>query len=341
MTTLALVESPGQLLHVLEWCHATGSAGRTTAAVLAPREATGRLQLQSMLGYAEEEGLAVRWFDPRRNVSALLSAVVALRPLLSAAERLVVGDPFSGLVQLLLPAYRGNGLVVVDDGTATLEFVTRLGQGAPLARWDADERGIAAWLRRPLATRARGLLAPGSTGSITVFTVMPVTRLPGIVVHPNRYDWTRRRFGQPPVQPGTDIVGSSLVESGVVDPDAYLDVVAGLTSGAPGRYYAHRREGDGKLDRIAAATGLQVVRPRVPLEVELRRGPVAEQVVTFPSSVGYTLPVVLEAVDASVRMVPIEPSWLRDGVGSRARQFLTSIVDQAQLTAARRPAESR
>ena len=41
---------------------------------------------------------------------------------------------------------------------------------------------------------------------------------------------------------------------------------------------------DAKLATIAQRTGLTVVRPEVPLEVELRRGPVAEQVVSFPSS---------------------------------------------------------
>lgn len=127
----------------------------------------------------------------------------------------------------------------------------------------------------------------------------------------------------------------------MVDAPAYLAAVASLASGSGGgRYYAHRREDDAKLTSVAQLSGLTVVRPTVPLEIELRRGPVAEQVVGFPSSVGYTLPVVLGSVPSRVRLVPIEPSWLRPGVGTRARDFLTTIVVN-QVSAAPAPAARR
>lgn len=328
MTVLALVESPVQLLHVIEWCHATGSADRTGIAVLAPSDANSRRQLRAMLGYAGEEGVAADWYDPRRGLAALAGAVGALRPRIAAADQLVVGDPFSGLVQVLLPAYRGGGLVVVDDGTATMEFTTRLAEGTPLARWDA-RGGLTAWLRGPSAARARRIFTPTPNRPVTVFTVMPANPVPSLVLRPNRYDWTRGRFGSPRLVPGTDIVGTSLVESGVVSGEAYLDQVAALAGGRPGRYYAHRRESPGKLARIAERTGLRVVTPEVPLEIELRRGPVATQVIGFPSSVGYTLPVVLAGVGAQVRLVPVEPAALQPGVSPRARGFLTTIVSQA------------
>ena len=334
MTALALVESPVQLLHVIEWCHATGTGEDTRIAGLAPRDRTSREQLRAMLGYAEEEGTASRWYDPRRSPAALLATIVGLRRQVAAADRLVVGDPFSGVVQLLLPAHRGGGLVVVDDGTATMEFASRLAELTPLARWDAREAGLAARLRRPSAARAGRLFSPSPSRPVTVFTVMPVSRVPGLMLHPNRYDWTRRRFGRPEVVPGSDIVGTSLVETGMVAEAAYLEQVARL-AGSAGRYYAHRREGADKLARIAERTGLQVVRPRVPLEIELRRGPVAERVISFPSSVGYTLPVVLADVATESRLLPVEPAWLQPGVGGRAQDFLTTIVARKPLSAAR------
>lgn len=166
-----------------------------------------------MLGYAGEEGIAADWYDPRRGLAALAGAVGALRPRIAAADQLVVGDPFSGLVQVLLPAYRGGGLVVVDDGTATMEFTTRLAEGTPLARWDA-RGGLTAWLRGPSAARARRIFTPTPNRPVTVFTVMPANPVPSLVLRPNRYDWTRGRFGSPRLVPGTDIVGTSLVESG-------------------------------------------------------------------------------------------------------------------------------
>lgn len=339
MTTLALVESPVQLLHVIEWCHATGSADRTSVSVLAPRDATSRRQLRTMLGYAGEEGIGTRWHDPRQGAGGLFRTIASLRPSIAAADRLVVGDPFSGLLQLLLPAYRGRGLVVVDDGTATMEFASRVIDGRPLARWDAPP-GLVARLRRPVAARARRILTPAPGAPVTLFTVMPANRAAGLAIHPNRYDWLRRRFGRPQVLPGTDIIGTSLVESGVVDDAAYLDQMAALAAGSAGRYYAHRREDDDKLRRIAARTGLQVVRPDVPLEIELRRGPVAERVIGFPSSVGYTLPVVLASVGTTVRLITVKPSWLQPGIAAGAQEFLTTIVAN-QVSAARMPAARR
>ncbi|MGC3955869.1 MAG: hypothetical protein QM804_16770 [Propionicimonas sp.] len=341
MTALALVESPVQLLHVIEWCHATGSADRTSIAVLAPGDSTSRRQLRAMLDYAEEEGIATRWCDPRRQgPAALVGTLAGLRSALRAADRLVVGDPFSGLIQLLLPAYRGDRLVVVDDGTATMEFTTRLAEGSPLLRWDAPP-GLATRLRHPAARRAHRIFSPSPGRPVTVFTVMPASRVPGLLIHPNHYDWARGRFGRPSVVPGTDIVGTSLVESGVVAVDAYLDQVAALAAGGSGRYYAHRREADDKLARIAERTGLQVVRPRVPLELELRRGPVAERVVGFPSSVGYTLPVVLAGVGTRVELLPVEPAWLAPGIGAGTRQFLASIAAKQPVSVGRRSAARR
>ncbi len=343
MTALALVESPVQLLHVIEWCHATASAERTTAAVLAPVDETSRGQLRSMLQYAGEEGITTRWHDPRRGVGSLLGTLATLGRQVAVADQLVLGDPFSGVVQSLLPGARGRELVVVDDGTATIDFVSRLADRAPLIRWDAPEHALAARLRRPFAAAAARQLTPSAARPVTVFTVMPVGRVPGLTVRDNRYDWTRRRFGRPQVVAGTDIVGTSLVESGVVEAAAYLDAVTWLAAGSGGgRYYAHRREGDAKLTAIARRSGLTVVRPTVPLEIELRRGPVAEQVVGFPSSVAYTLPVVLASVPSRVRVVPVEPAWFRAGVGTRARDFLTTIVvDQVGVSAARKPAARR
>ena len=63
--TLALVESPAQLLHVLEWCHAEQSADRTRLVVLKPTDPTTVTQLQSMADFAAEEGIETEWFAPQ------------------------------------------------------------------------------------------------------------------------------------------------------------------------------------------------------------------------------------------------------------------------------------
>ena len=81
--TLALVESPAQLLHVLEWCHAEQSAERTALAVLAPGDPATLLQLRSMADFAEafragaSGALAASVFHDRRIAIADLKDYLA------------------------------------------------------------------------------------------------------------------------------------------------------------------------------------------------------------------------------------------------------------------------
>jgi hypothetical protein len=326
--TLALVESPAQFLHVLEWCHAEQSAERTRMAVLAPSDAATVDQLRSMADFAEEEGIEVGWHAPRASALEGVRTIGRLRSPMADARRLVIGDPFSGMVQSLLPFAHPGEVVVVDDGTATLEFATQLAHGEPLRRWHAG-LGVA---RTPLAGYARSFL---ERSRLRLFTVMTVTSLPGSRVEHHGYDWTRRRFGPPRLLRGTDVIGSSLVETGVVEPEAYLDAVTKLAErpGAAGRYFAHRREHADKLQEISRRTGLRIVRPRVPLEVELRRGPVAELLASFPSSVGYTLPLVLAGVGSRIAVQPLPETMFREQVGARARGFLDRVAHDMQVAA--------
>lgn len=328
--TLALVESPAQFLHLLEWCHAEQAADRTRLAVLAPTDPVTLDQLRSMADFAEEEGIAMDWYAPRVSPLAGLRTVGQLRTAVAGAHRLVVGDPFSGLIQALLPRVAESEVVVVDDGTATLEFASQLVEGGPLRRWHAGGAGIDP-VRSLLARRARSFFG---RSKLKLFTVMPVP-LPGSQVSRHSYEWTRRRFGPPKPLRGLDVIGSSLVETGVVELEAYLDAVARLAEdpGAGGRYFAHRREDPEKLRRLAQRSGLRIVRPKVPLEIELRRGPVAARLASFPSSVGYTLLLVLAGVDTHISVQPIPASMIKGQVSSRARSFLDRVAADMRLAA--------
>lgn len=156
---------------------------------------------------------------------------------------------------------------------------------------------------------------------------MTVTSVPGSRIQRHDYSWTRRRFGRPLLLPGMDVIGSSLVETGVVAPDAYLQAVSALAEqrGAAGRYFAHRREDAAKLQLLSRRTGLRIVRPSVPLEIELRRGPVAGVLASFPSSVGYTLPLVLAGVGARIAVQDLPDSMLSAATGAQARSFLQRV----------------
>ncbi|WP_333737450.1 hypothetical protein [Streptomyces sp. IBSBF 2806] len=338
--TLAFVESPVQLLNVLEWAHSRLLHGRRepgaelTLVVLSPNDPMTRGQLRRMAELARREGHTVRWEEARDGATAPFRTVGSLTGLLRRAERMVMGDPFSRYVQLLLTLTRARELVVVDDGTATMEFVGQLARGERLVRWHrkggrTSPRDL---LFAPVSGVARRRLTPGPDHGVEVFSAMPITDAPdGVVLTPNRFVWTRDRFGPPRVTKGADMVGTSLVETGVVDADRYLEAVRTLAR-AHGvtRYFAHRRESAEKLHRLAVETGLQVVRPELPLELIARRGPTGRTVLSFPSTVVHTLPLALSGTDVRVTVCDIDPAWLTAGASPRARGFLAGVTGTAR-----------
>ncbi|WP_244900411.1 hypothetical protein [Streptomyces nanshensis] len=396
--TLAFVESPVQLLNVLEWAYSTAllsaAAGREasrpdgddpdpdpdpgsaeagveaepvppdppvppaapdpdlTVVVLSPHDPMTRGQLRRVAEFARDEGVTVRWEEARGGPTAPLKTVGSLARELRRARRVVIGDPFSRYVQLLLTLTAARTVVVVDDGTATMEFVAQLADGERLVRWHrkgaapAGPQAMAqALLFAPFARRARTRLTPGGphggkderTRRVSVFSSMPVDasdarlREMGVTVTANDFAWTRARFGPPRLTRGTDLVGTSLVETGVVDLERYLEGVASLarTHGAT-RYFAHRRESSEKLHRVKSATGLEIVRPDLPLELVARRGPIGRTVVSFPSTVVHTLPLALAGTPVSVAVCEVDRTWFTAGASPRAEGFLSGVTDSAR-----------
>ncbi|MEU1073954.1 MULTISPECIES: hypothetical protein [unclassified Streptomyces] len=349
--TIAFVESPVQLLNVLEWAHSTrpllngvpaqrcgprgAAAGHDdlTVVVLSPTDPMSRGQLRRMAELAREEGMRVRWEEARGGPSAPLRTIGGLSSLLRRAERIVIGDPFSRYVQLLLTVARARDLVVVDDGTATMEFVAQLGSGERLVRW--HRRGSRAGARdlvfAPFAASARRRLTPAPGRTVEVFSAMPVQAPEAVTVTPNTFGWTRARFGPPRITKGADMVGTSLVETGVVDPDRYQEAVAALarTHGAT-RYFAHRRESPDKLRTLHLRTGLEIVRPDLPLELIARRGPVGRTILSFPSTVVHTLPPALAGTGVRLLVCDIDPGWLTEKASPRAQGFLADVTGSAR-----------
>ncbi|MFE5537421.1 hypothetical protein [Streptomyces sp. NPDC056492] len=381
-STLAFVESPVQLLNVLEWAHAEAAsapgrgplldgvpaqpsragargpaeAGEDAAApvhapvrsagagswlrivVLPPTDPMSRGQLRRMAGLARDEGYEVAWQEARGGRLAPIKALAALAKDVRAARRVVVGDPFSRYVQLLLTLVRAEELVVVDDGTATMEFVAQTARGERLVRWHrVGGGGLPGRVRElayaPVSATARRRFTPaaGAGRRVEVFSSMPVTVHGGMTLRVNEFAWTRSRFGPPRLTKGTDLVGTSLVETGVVDPARYLDAVRALTleHGAT-RYFAHRRESAEKLRTLSEATGLEIVRPDLPLELIARRGPVGRTIVSFPSTVVHTLPYALTGTGVTVAVCDVEAAWLTGSASPRARSFLAGVTETAR-----------
>ncbi|WP_372409086.1 hypothetical protein [Streptomyces luteireticuli] len=363
--TLAFVESPVQLLNVLEWAHDRARdrahdgahhrpyddgvpAQRTSGSdvrrapleppdmvivVLAPHDPMTRGQLRRMAELARDQGHRLRWEEARGGVGAPLRTVGALAGPLRAAHRVVIGDPFSRYVQLLLSLARPRSLVVVDDGTATMEFVAQLARGERFVRWHrpCGGRGARDVAFAPVSASARRMLTPNDHRSVQLFTSMPVEPPPGVTVTVNGFAWTRAAFGPPRLTRSTDLVGTSLVETGVVEGERYLEAVGALAAahGAT-RYFAHRRESADKLRRIAGRLGLEVVRPELPLELVARRGPIGRTVLSFPSTVVHTLPLALAGTEVSVAVCDIDPSWLTEHASPRAQGFLSRVTGSAR-----------
>jgi hypothetical protein len=332
--TLAFVESPVQLLNVLEWAHAHAPGAGLTLVVLSPVDPMTRGQLRRMAELAREEGHQVRWEEARGGATAPFQTIGGLMGPLRRAERIVMGDPFSRYVQLLLTITRAAELVVVDDGTATMEFVGQLARGERLVRWHrkGSRPGPRDLAFAPVSSVARRRLTPARGRQVAVFSSMPIEEVPdGVAVSSNDFSWTRSRFGPPRITRGADMVGTSLVETGVVDGDRYLEAVSGLakTHGAT-RYFAHRRESADKLHRLAVETGLEVVRPDLPLELIARRGPIGRTILSFPSTVVHTLPLALAGTDVRVSVCDIDPGWLTRTASPRAQGFLSGVTGSAR-----------
>ncbi|MGI3781508.1 MAG: hypothetical protein ACRYG2_12100, partial [Janthinobacterium lividum] len=280
-STLALVESPAQLLNVIELAHAsrgTDDLGELRVAVLAPSQGRSREQLRAVVALARQEGLSVSWHEPRSGGASVARTIRGLLAELGRTRRLVVGDPFSGVLQVLIGLVRPTDVTIVDDGTATLEFVRQWAAGEALHRWHQPfvelRPGVSGAARQQIAANLRRRLGPELGTRLRLFTCMPLSdaglEAAGVEVQRNTYAWLKGRWSDPDVRDGVDLVGTSLVESGVVDAGMYLAGVGRLVaSQGVTRYLAHRRESDVKLAQIRAL-GVEIALPSLPLEIEAR-----------------------------------------------------------------------
>jgi hypothetical protein len=158
---------------------------------------------------------------------------------------------------------------------------------------------------------------------------MPV-EVPRVRTIRNDFAWLRARHPAPHLKASADLVGVSLVESGVVKADAYLTGVETLiTRFEVDRYFAHRKEADWKLDLIERM-GVRIFRPALPLEIVARRGPIGRTIVSFPSTVVHTLPTVLAESAVDVVVCEIANEWYEPSATVRADEFLGRVTTSAR-----------
>lgn len=314
---LAFVESPAQLLNAVEWAYASGVEARLV--VLGPPEPVTRFQLHRLSELVRRDGFAVEWVEVRDRVRGP-RLLAALGRRVRAAATVVLGDPYALYAQLLLNGVSDRArIVVLDDGTSTLHYADQWARGGELRRWHVARRSTSA---RLVGGRAARLLGNRSD-RVALFTAMPLeSELPATL---NTYAWVRHRFPAPRVLPGTDLMGSSLVETGVVTEAAYLAGIRRLTGErAVARYLPHRHESPAKLSMIESL-GVRIVRPDLPMEVYARRGPVGRSILSFPSTVVHTLPLVLGDVGVTIESLSVSDDWFSADARGEERDFVRGI----------------
>lgn len=323
---LALVESPAQLLNTIEWAHHTGEPTRIVQ--LSPTDPITRLQMHRVaeLGVRPRpgvDGAQIEWAEVRGTPAQRVRAMTRLTRAMRDAEKVVLGDPYAGVAQLLLNAARDPELVVVDDGTAIMEYARQWAGSLPLKRWHLNDRTRATKL---FGARAERWLGERSE-RVSVFSAMPDTgEIPRI---DNTYAWVRSLWAAPQLLDSTDLMGSSLVETGVVGEDAYLKGVERLArERRVRRYLPHRKERAAKLARIQAM-GIELLRPDLPMELHARRGPIGRTLLSFPSTVIYTLPLVLVGAEVTVETITVDDTWFTDETAEASRDFIRGMGGRA------------
>ncbi len=75
---------------------------------------------------------------------------------------------------------------------------------------------------------------------------------------------------------------------------------------------------------------MKIVRPDVPLEIAAAHGPVGHTIVSFPSTVTHTLPLVLAGSGVTVAVCGVPSSWLAAQAPSGAGEFLDEVTRTAR-----------
>ena len=269
---------------------------------------------------------------PRRGVASLPGAIAGLRamdlptgltfapavakpPLWSFEGSWAIADPFSGVVQQRLLTGRVHRLLVLDDGLATVQFLSLITRDVPAAliRWDA----FPARSRRVYAALAsRAVNKIGARGGLTVWTAMPVdadlrsaAHRHGIRVQRNAFDWLRAQ-PTPPALPGHSVVlGNSLVATGAIHPGFYREWLDGVAGDGQISYLPHRREDETFLRDLAGDKRFTVHDVSVPAELSVRGVRPGQQVLGLTTSALVTLRRILAGRGVRVVEHVVPPSW--------------------------------
>jgi hypothetical protein len=311
-TTCAWVESPLQAVSVIE-AHAAGRLGRRT--VLTPRPGVALEPTLAHLGGLDlPEGLSIGTSGGPR----------AGRP--GDGRTWVVGDAFSGQVQRELALDGSGELVVVDDGRATLHLLALLADGRPLVRARAEAGAGRRLLGRVATQRLRRAARDHRLTVVTAYDVDPEVRVRlerlGVRLRRHRFEWLRDQVRPQGTEQPTVVLGSAMVQDGLVHAPPYVDWVLERAQDGPVAYFPHRREQGSTLDRLRAASAVRVYEPTVPVELSLRGLDATHRVVCLPSTTATTLRLVLEGRGTRLVVDRVAEHWWTHRANASVRALL-------------------
>lgn len=320
---VAWVESPLQLLGALEHAHAHG-----TAPTIVPRGGDAQLEntaahLAARLGLdlgttsepaVARDSLARGTSAPDTAPQVTMAIDRRLMParVFRADGNWLVGDAYSGQVQLRLDRAEPAVLTIVDDGAITRRLAEQLRSGEPLLRPHPPRRLVA--FRRELATRTtRRLRDLAARGRLSVTTYLAeddaavaALRDLGVIVVSHRFDATRHHGQRAMAVPaGRRIVlGSAAVADRLSEPQVELARLSDLGSEAAIAYLPHRREPQWFLTAVSRLEGVAVVPARLPIELALAGSERSLEIIAPASTAAETLPLVLRGTGSVVRALP-------------------------------------
>ena len=262
----------------------------------------------------------------------------SLKGHVNLADRLLLGDPCSGQLQAWfmrtwpLPQRFQQRLILLDDGLATLHTIRCLSSRSliPLRRLrqplPVHRKGLALLMARRLRTS----LAHGEVVWGTGMTVPPAVRqhFEAAGGHIHKHDFSRAKqlsTGDFPTSK-TIVIGSSLAADGLIDFEAYIGWLRGITATHHSAYFPHRRETPEQLATISAIEGITVLNHELPIEITLAQAPAETEVFSLPTSALAGL--VQTMVRPQLHLTTIPASWWKHDAPEAFRRELNRACTQ-------------
>ena len=239
----------------------------------------------------------------------------------NGVERVVLGAYHLAFMRYLARLHPGTEVVAVDDGSMTPAVVDHR-QGMRSSPYLSGQP--LPWPRR-LAQRLLGI-ERGELPAVTFFTVYDLALHEADQVRRNDYSFLRARFGRErKLSPDRLVVGSSAVDTGLIDAGTYRNLVACMledVGDVPVRYRPHRHESLEQVAGLVTDFGMELASSDLPLELELLTGE------RLPGVLDCSFSTVLDTVPLLLDPLPALRVWLpvADRLSPRSRASIENMA---------------